>query len=106
MSLNNIIMTNPEEAGGFCGMLIDLDLAVVVTKSGMNERSEAQMITGTTQSWPSKFLRMLIIPTDTTLNLFSTYSYGFVTATAGTILTNEGPFHSVVGMPMAFHESL
>ncbi len=29
ISLNNIILTNPEEAGGFSGMLVDLDLAVI-----------------------------------------------------------------------------
>ncbi len=47
ISLNNIIMTNPKEAGGFSGMLIDLDLAVRVDKAGKNEQTEAHAMTGT-----------------------------------------------------------
>lgn len=40
-------MTNPKEAGGFSGMLIDLDLAVRVDKAGKDEQTEAHAMTGT-----------------------------------------------------------
>ena len=47
VSLNNIIITDPKEADGFSGMLIDLDLATNVDVSGKNKRSSAQKMTGT-----------------------------------------------------------
>ena len=39
VSRNNIIITDPKEAGGFSGTLVDMDLAVDVNESGKNEPS-------------------------------------------------------------------
>ena len=47
ISLNNIIITDPKEADGFTGILIDMDLATSVNVSGKNVRSGAQKMTGT-----------------------------------------------------------
>ncbi|MCJ1430243.1 hypothetical protein MMC29_008160 [Sticta canariensis] len=47
ISLNNIILTNPEQNSGCSGMLIDLDLAVLVGEDGKNETSEERNMTGT-----------------------------------------------------------
>lgn len=52
ISENNIIITNPEENGGFTGMLIDLDL-VKVLGSG---RSGARHQTGTMEFMAIEFL--------------------------------------------------
>ena len=45
ISENNVIITDPSEANGFTGMLIDLDLAKVVG----SERSGARHQTGTVE---------------------------------------------------------
>ena len=47
ISLNNIIITDPKDANGFTGMLIDLDLATSIDISGKNKRSGARKMTGT-----------------------------------------------------------
>ena len=47
VSLNNIIITNPEQTEGYCGMLIDYDLAVQVDEDGKNEMSKEKKMTGT-----------------------------------------------------------
>lgn len=47
VSLNNIILTDPTQNGGYSGMLIDLDLAVLVDEAGKNETSEERNMTGT-----------------------------------------------------------
>ncbi|MCJ1469209.1 hypothetical protein MMC07_007842 [Pseudocyphellaria aurata] len=52
ISENNIIITEPETAGGFCGMLIDLDLAIVD-----GERTGAQHMTGTMEFMAIDVLR-------------------------------------------------
>ena len=47
MSLNSIILINPKQNGGYPGMLIDLDLAVLVGEDDKNETSEERNMTGT-----------------------------------------------------------
>ncbi|KYK57232.1 serine/threonine-protein kinase Sgk2 [Drechmeria coniospora] len=53
ISSNNIIITNPKEANGFSGMLIDLDLAIVKDSSPSGARHQ----TGTMQSMAIEVLR-------------------------------------------------
>jgi serine/threonine protein kinase len=55
ISENNVIVTDPDETGGFTGVLIDLDLAKVVG----SERSEAHHPTGTVQFMAIEVLRGL-----------------------------------------------
>jgi serine/threonine protein kinase len=52
ISENNIIITNPETAGGFTGMLIDLDLAIV-----SSERTGGRHMTGTMEFMAIDVLR-------------------------------------------------
>ena len=47
ISPNNIIITDPDKADGFSGMLIDTDLSTTVDIGGKNQRSGAQRMTGT-----------------------------------------------------------
>ncbi|KAL9024104.1 MAG: hypothetical protein Q9196_006756 [Gyalolechia fulgens] len=47
VSLNNIILIDPKQNGGYSGMLIDLDLALLVDDAGKNETSEQRNMTGT-----------------------------------------------------------
>jgi hypothetical protein len=55
ISENNIIITNPKTAGGFTGMMIDMDLAKVVG----SERSGARHRTGTMEFMPIDVLRKI-----------------------------------------------
>ena len=68
ISENNIIVTDPEEADGFSGMLIDMDLATKVRDDGTNERSEAQQMTGTLQFMAIEVLEMALPQADHDLN--------------------------------------
>ena len=47
VSLNNIIITDPEQSDGYWGMLIDYDLAVPMDEDGKNEISKEKKMTGT-----------------------------------------------------------
>ena len=68
ISENNIIITDPKEADGFSGMLIDMDLATKVRDDGTNERSEAQQMTGTLQFMAIEVLEMALPQADHDLN--------------------------------------
>ena len=46
ISQSNIVITNPDENGGFSGMLIDLELGTTV-EEGRNSRTGSQHMTGT-----------------------------------------------------------
>ncbi len=89
VSENNIIITNPKENGGRSGMPIDFDLAVLVNEERQNERSDAQMITGTNSLWRSMYLEVLIIHFDTTSSPSSTFLYGYALATVGGTVSNQ-----------------
>ena len=60
VSKNNIIITDPEEAEGSSGVLIDMDLAAKVKEDGTNERSEAQQMTGTLEFIAIEVLEMAL----------------------------------------------
>ena len=60
ISPSNIIITDPEEADGFYGMLIDMDLATKVKEDGTSECSEAQQMTGTLQFMAVEVLQMAL----------------------------------------------
>lgn len=47
ISSNNIIITDPEEADGYHGVLIDMDLATTVDDEFRNNRTNSQRMTGT-----------------------------------------------------------
>lgn len=64
----NIITTDQEEADGSTGILIDLDLATAVKKDEINEKIEAQNITGTLKFMAIQVLELGLKSTERLLN--------------------------------------
>lgn len=59
ISPNNIIITDPEEADGFSGILIDMDMATQIGPDGRNKGSSAPQMTGTLEFMAIEVLRSL-----------------------------------------------